>query len=68
MRSYTIVLACATAFVCASAAGMATSPMDVPDSAKNRFGQVGPGNDENHLSHTVKFCPSVCRAGRKPRG
>jgi hypothetical protein len=28
-----------------------SSPEDVPETAKKRFGQVGPGTDANQLSH-----------------
>jgi hypothetical protein len=35
--------------------GINTLPDDVPDNAKKRFGHVGPGKEENHLSQTVKF-------------
>lgn len=34
--------------------GMSTRPDDVPERPKNRFGQVGPGSDENQRSQTVK--------------
>ena|ERR1700677_1867854 len=32
---------------CSPSSGMFTLPFDVPVRAKNRFGQVGPGRDEN---------------------
>ena len=42
-------------------------PIDVAAWTKNRFGQVGPGSDENQRSHTANSRASVARAGSAVR-
>ena len=44
---------------------MLTLPLAVPESAKKRLAQVGPGTDENQLSQIAKF--SAKDAGTYPR-
>jgi len=38
-------------------------PDDVPAVAKKRFGQVGPGTDENQLSQTANWLARKLRTG-----
>lgn len=40
-------------------------PLDVAAWTKNRFGQVGPGHEENHRSHTTKLFASVEMTGTR---
>src|SRR5262249_61269023 len=43
--------------------GVTRKPLAVPAWRKNRFGQVGPGTDENQWSHTVKLRAKVVMIG-----
>ena len=50
--------------------GLPSNPPEVPASMKKRLGQVGPGMDENHWSHTTNsrasaFITGTC-SGEKP--
>ena len=46
--------------------GISSWPWHEPIMAKKRLGQVGPGTDANHRSHTANCLARPCSAGNAP--